>query len=426
MARYVFAFPSVLPQEGEQTFTGIILSEPDVRIDTVNYKICPDGDAGSRTLRRDNLKFAICNLVKSGLYPRFEYGDELQVTCKLKKPDGMYYARQGAFLFCERPDIIKIGEKKGNFFMAKILEFKHIVAEQVNRLWHEPQASFMAGLLYGYRGGLGDLNDLFNRTGVTHIVAISGYNISIIAMVLCTICVQLFIPRKKAFWLVSTGIVLFVVFTGASASVVRAGIMGLIVLFAKQIGRMSQAGRVLVFTAVLMCLHNPFVLVWDAGFQLSFVATLGLVYLSPIMSAKLSLQALKGRGNLVGIRSALFETFVATISAIIATLPLILYQFGRLSIVAPIVNILILWTISYIMFMGFLAVILSFVFYPLGQLVAWLALLGLNYIIEVVKWFGSLSFAAVDLTIPAWLMFVVYGGMIYVVYKQTYVQNKNS
>ncbi len=395
LARYVFAFPTTLPQEGEQTFTGIVAAEPDVRVDGVNYMIEESGiGKGERVL------------AKASLYPRFEYGDELQVNCKLKKPDGMYYARQGAFLFCERPDITKIASDKGNFLMAKILALKHIVAERVNRLWHEPQASFMAGLLYGYRGGLGDLNDLFNRTGVTHIVAISGYNISIIAMVLCTICVQLYIPRKKAFWLVSTGIVLFVIFTGAGASVVRAGIMGLIVLFAKQIGRMSQAGRVLVFTAVLMCLQNPLVLVWDAGFQLSFVATLGLVYLSPIVEKRLLWMPTK-----FGLR----ESASSTLSAISATLPLILYQFGRLSIVAPIVNVLILWTIPYIMLTGFLAVIGSFIFYPLGKLISWLALLGLDYIIEIVKWFGSFSFAAVDLTIPAWLMFGLYIGMIYLV-----------
>src|SRR3989339_713482 len=396
LARYVFAFPTTPLQEGEQTFTGIVSSEPDVRVDGVNYRICI-------------LQSEICNLVKSGLYPRYNYGDELQVTCKLKKPDGMYYARQGTFLSCERPDINRIGSGKGNFLMAKILALKHIVAERVNRLWHEPQASFMAGLLYGYRGGVGELNDLFNRTGVTHIEAISGFNIRIIAMILCTICVQLYIPRKKAFCLVSTGIVLFVIFTGAGASVVRAGIMGLIVLLAKQVGRMSQAGRVLVFTAVLMCLQNPLVLVWDAGFQLSFVATLGLVYISPIVEKRLSWLSTK-----FGLR----ESASSTLSAIFATLPLILYQFGRLSIVAPIVNILILWIIPYIMLAGFLAVIGSFIFYPLGKLISWLALLGLNYIIEIVKWFGSLSFAAVDLTIPAWLMFGLYGGMIYVVYKQ--------
>ncbi len=400
LARYVFAFPSIQPQEGEQTFTGIVVSEPDVRIDAVNYSI------ESCYLHHESCRRI---LVQAGLYPRFNYGDELQITCKLKKPDGMYYARQGTFLFCERPDITKISSDSGNFFMAKILALKHIVAERVNRLWHEPQASFMAGLLYGYRGGLGDLNDLFNRTGVTHIVAISGYNISIIAMVLCAICVQLYIPRKKAFWLVSTGIVLFVIFTGAGASVVRAGIMGLIVLFAKQIGRMSQAGRVLVFTAVLMCLQNPLVLVWDAGFQLSFVATLGLVYPSPIVEKHLLWMPTK-----FGLR----ESASSTLSAISATLPLILYQFGRLSIVAPIVNILILWIIPYIMLTGFLAVIGSFIFYPLGKLISWLALLGLNYVIEIVKWFGSLSFAAIDMTIPAWLMFALYGGMICVVYKQ--------
>ena len=90
-------------------------------------------------------------LAKASLYPRFEYGDELQVNCKLKKPDGMYYARQGAFLFCERPDITKIGEKKA-IFNGQNFGAKAYCCRGVNRLWHEPQASFMAGLLYGYRG----------------------------------------------------------------------------------------------------------------------------------------------------------------------------------------------------------------------------------------------------------------------------------
>lgn len=399
LARYASVFPTTPLPIGEQTFTGIITSEPDVRASSVNYEV------ESEKVKSKKI------LVRAGLYPRFVYGDELSVTCKLKQPDEMYLQKQGAFLYCDRPEITKLNSNKGNWFIGKILALKHAVANKVIQLWHESQASFVAGLLYGYRGGLGELDNLFNRTGVTHIVAISGYNISIIAVVLSTICIQLYIPRKKAFWLVSTGIVLFVIFTGASASVVRAGIMGLIVLFAKQLGRMSQAGRVLVFTAVLMCLQNPLVLAWDAGFQLSFVATLGLVYLSPIIEKHLLW---------VPVKFGLRESSSSTLSAITATLPLILYQFGRLSIVAPIVNVLILWMIPLVMLGGFVAVVLSFIFFPLGQVIAWVTLLGLNYIIGVVKLFGNWSLAAVDLTIPAWLMFIIYAIMI------VYVKNKSS
>jgi competence protein ComEC len=300
--------------------------------------------------------------------------------------------------------------------MRSILAVKSVVAKKINLLWHEPHASFMAGLLYGYRGGLGSLNELFNITGVTHIVAISGYNITIIATILITICVQLLIPRKKAFWLVSTGIVLFVLFAGASASVVRAGIMGIIVLLARQMGRMSRVGNVLILTAVLMALHNPFVLVWDAGFQLSFLSTVGLVYLTPFV---------KPWFTRVPEMFGLQESIVSTLAAIIATLPLILYQFGRLSIVAPIVNVLILWAIPLIMFMGFFAVLVSFLFLPIAHIISWIAWAGLEYIILVVKWFASLPFAAVEMRIPVWLMVGMYGGMVYLVYqKRTNNPNK--
>ena len=171
-----------------------------------------------------------------------------------------------------------------------------------------------------------------------------------------TICVQLYIPRKKAFGLIVAGIIIFVLFTGASASVVRAGIMGIIVLLSKQMGRMSRIGTVLLLTAVVMTIQNPLVLVWDAGFQLSFISTCCLVYLSPIF-----VQRCKRLPELFGLK----ESFISTISAIVATLPLILFQFGRLSIVAPIVNMLVLWIIPYLMLFGFFAKVFGFFLFPL-------------------------------------------------------------
>ena len=109
--------------------------------------------------------------------------------------------------------------------------------------------------------------------------------------------------------------------------------MGMIVLFAKYAGRQTKVNNILALTCVLMLLVNPNILLFDAGFQLSFLATIGLIYFVPIIEKYF---------QWLPEKFALRENFVTTMSAIILTLPLILYQFKRLSTVAPIVNLLIL------------------------------------------------------------------------------------
>lgn len=418
IARYTFAFPNLtsLPKE-PQTFTAYISAEPDVRIDGVRYIVRRNKIQETRYKRE---KYYI----KTELYPRYSYGDELHITCRLERPEpiedfryDMYLARFGVFALCKNPKIEKIGEgeskgegKGGVILYRGIFKLKDHIAERVNQLWHEPHASFMAGLLYGYRGGLGELNDLFNKTGVTHIVAISGYNITIIATILSTLCVHILIPRKKAFWFVVSQIALFVIFAGMSASVVRAGIMGIITLLAKQMGRLSRVGGVLLLSAVIMTLANPFILIWDAGFQLSFLSTVGLVYMTPIIEPRFSKLP-----DFLGIR----ESFVSTIAATLATLPLILSQFGRLSIVSVVVNVLILWMIPVMMGVGFFAVLGSFIFKPIGIVLAWVGWLGLSYIILIVKWFAALPFASVQFSFSPVMMVLTYVMMAWLIVRAT-------
>jgi competence protein ComEC len=402
--RYSFALAPAefeLPK-GKQVFTAYVATEPDVRQDSVRYIVQLLTHNSELQTQLTNKKIYF----KAGLYPRYQYGDVLEVECPLIKPkafDGfrydMYLAKFGVFAICQSPKITKVGGGQGNFALTKILDLKNIVSKRVNILWHEPYSSFVGGLLYGYRGGLGELNNKFNRTGVTHIIAISGYNISLIASFLLIAAMYARIRRQKAFWIITSLIIVFVLFAGASASVVRAGVMGMLVLLAKQMGRVGRVANAMAFTAVLMTLHNPLVLVWDAGFQLSFLATLGLVYLSPVIEVKFTKLP-----NYLGLR----ETLVATLSAITATLPLILYQFGRLSIVAPFVNVLILWIIPWVMLGGFLSLLLSFFIFPLGQLVAWVTWFAMSYVTVVVEWFANLSFSSVDLTIPLWLVIGAY------------------
>ncbi len=391
------------------TLTGIIIDEPDRRIADVRYTIESQEIVINGFSRRVKGKVYF----KIDLYPEYSYGDILEVKCSLQVPKpiknkddlgrefryDIYLARYHIYSICERPSIEKISSGGGNFVFAKILELKNILAHRIISLWPEPKASFMAGLLYGYRGGLGTLNDLFARTGLTHIVAVSGFNITIIASIFINLCLWLCVPRQKAFWAVSGGIILFVIFTGASASVVRAGVMGIIVLLAKYVGRVSRIGNVLLLAAVIMTVQNPLVLMFDAGFQLSFLSTLGLVYVSPYLS-KYNHYFPK----FLGIQ----ENITATLSAIIATLPLILYQFGRLSLVAPFANVLVLWIIPWLMLSGALAVFFSFMYEPFGLFLAWFGWLGMEYCIKIVTWFARLPYAAIDISIPIWGMIAAY------------------
>ncbi|MBU0660802.1 ComEC family competence protein [Patescibacteria group bacterium] len=413
LLRYQFAFPlgeqHVSHLSGEHAVVGVIITEPDIRTDAVRYIV--------ETTSVDEVVSSGRVYVKLPLYPRFAYGDEIALDCLLQVPEpiekfryDMYLARYGVFSLCRtQKEVTLISEGNASFFLRTIFRLKARIADKIELLWHEPMAGFMAGLLYGYRGGLGSLNELFARTGVTHIIAISGYNITLIASILMTMCIHLLIPRKKAFWLLSIGIVLFVIFAGASASVVRAGVMGMIVLFAKRLGRNSSILPTMMATAVCMTLINPFILIWDAGFQLSFIATIGLVYLTPIIE-----RPLRRIPELFGMK----ESLISTLAAIIATLPLILYQFGRLSVVAPIVNMLILWILPWIMMVGFFAVVMSFVFLPLAQYLAWIAWLGMSYIVIIVHYFSDVSFAAVDVSFPLWGMLVGYALLGYLLYRQ--------
>lgn len=415
--RYGFAFPRDSPQrvehyEGAAELVGVIDAEPDIRLDGVRYLVAAESV--------DETPVAGRVYLKNDRYPQFAYGDRVRVTCRLARPEpivdeetgqlfryDLYLGLQRVYATCNQARINKLTSGQGNAVFTFILRGKHGLAEKIGDLWPEPEASFMAGILYGYRGGLGDLNEMFSRTGVTHIVAVSGFNISVIATILITTATYACVPRRKAFWFVSTGIVGFVIFTGASASVVRAGVMGIIALLAKHVGRSSRIGNVMLAAATLMVINNPLVLWSDAGFQLSFLSTLGLVYVGPLFE-----KWQKYLPTFLGLQ----ESLLSTMSAIIATLPLILYQFGRLSLVAPIVNILILWVISWLMLAGTVAVVVAFVSPWLGALLAWPAHVGMQYIISVVAWFSKLSWAAIDVRAPAWIAIAAYAALVYAIY----------
>jgi competence protein ComEC len=418
--------------------SGWISDEPDRRVDKTYYTVTVEKVVMEGAEQGVSGKL----LIKTRIYPEYNFADEVNIVCQLDSPKSQtfdafrydkYLERQGVWSVCKNPKIslIKSGSQHSvaSKLLGYIFSFKVVVSAQLARLWAEPENSFLAGLLYGGKSGLPpELSDDFSKTGVSHVIAVSGFNITIIATTLMSLLIAAGLYRRGAGIASAAAIIIFVIFTGATASVVRAAVMGLLVILAGQLGRRSQIGYVLVFAATFMTLCNPYVLLWDAGFQLSFLATIGLVYISPILQSviarseeRTTSQSLKIKNSIVRrlfclVRgSGIAEPLLTTFSAIIATLPLILFQFGRLSIVAPLVNVLVLWSIPWLMLAGFITLIVSFIFFPLGQIFAAFTHFGLRYVILVVTWFGRQSWSAVEFHLPWWGMVLMYVVFVFVI-----------
>ncbi|MBU2576006.1 competence protein ComEC family protein, partial [Patescibacteria group bacterium] len=214
---------------------GVVIMEPDVRLDHQKLTL----EVRGVSVSDDEVSGRL--LVKTNLYPEYKYGELVRVKCEIEQPEQIedfaydkYLARYDIYSVCWRGQIEKIDSGKGNPVMAGILAVKIYFMDTINQIISEPHAAFLAGLLVGARRGIPEyLLEAFNRTGTTHIIAISGSNITIIAAVIIGFLQFLGVARKRAFWWISAGIVIFVIMTGATASVVRAGIMGIFVLLAR-------------------------------------------------------------------------------------------------------------------------------------------------------------------------------------------------
>lgn len=340
------------------------------------------------------------------LYPEYHYGQQIKVQGAPKIPQNSsdfdyraYLAKEGIYTVIDQPEIT---ETKFNFsFYEKIktavyrpiFQLKDAFVSSLYRSLTEPNASYAAGVLLGARSAQIPpeiIND-FSRTSTSHILAVSGYNITIIAVVISWFFLR-FMKRPTAFWFSLAGVAFFTILTGAQASVVRAAIMGSLLLVANRVGRLNDARNSVVLAGTVMVLLNPLILRHDVGFQLSFASTLGLIFVSPIIERYFTrLPAVYG----------LRDTLVATSSAQFFVLPLLIYYFHTISLVALPVNLLILPTIPWAMLLGFITGLAGMIWPFLGQLIGYFTWLLTAVELGIVHIFARPSWSAVTFN-PTW------------------------
>lgn len=254
----------------------------------------------------------------------------------------------------------------------------------INQVLPEPHAGLLAGILFGTKATLSkEFLEALTTTGTLHIIALSGMNISILAGMSITTLVRL-VSRRVASLLTVLIIIGFVWFVGVSPSVVRAAIMGSLTLLSVVWGRQSWTILTFCLTITAMLLVKPDWL-GNLSFQLSALATLGII----LFGGKRNEEIPKNK-----FYSIVEDDLRVTLAAQVFTIPLIFFVFRRISLVSPLTNILIGWTIAPVTAIGMATAFLGWIWLPLGYVSGWVSWVFLEYLIMMVEWTAKIPFSS--------------------------------
>jgi len=388
--------------------TGRIVQEPDARDSFTQLYVAVDEEL---------------LLVRTSRFDGLRYGDIVRVTGQLEQPEVFetdtgrlfdypsYLQARGAQYVVSFADVVVVETDRGNWLVSWLYKAKADFAATIESLLPPPQSDLGLGLLLGIKQALGeDLEDAFRRTGLIHIVVLSGYNVMLVIAFFWWVTSWM-LPLRGRVVVSVVGIILFAVMVGLSATVVRASVMAGILLLAKFIGARYDVLRALLFAGLVMVIINPYLLLYDLGFQLSFMATLGLVLFLPQFEGTVATET-----RSLGLR----DIFLATCVTQVFVLPLLIFHIGEVSLVAVAVNVLVLPIVAMAMALTFATGLVGLVSSSLALLFALLANVVLSYIVVVVTWFDALPWAAATLPpTSVWEMLGLYGliGLLWYVWQ---------
>ncbi len=328
----------------------------------------------------------------------YAYGDLLSIRGELTEASESgsfsyktYLFHQGITALSQYARVELLEREQGSPLYAAIYRLRERSLLVARHIFPEPESSLLRGILLGDRSGISeDLEQAYALTGTAHIIAISGFNMAVLAGLIT----KLF-TRKLGAWrggaLSILTLAFYTVLVGASASVLRAALMGSLGILGASINRRGSGLNSLGLAVCLMLLVNPH-LPWDVGFQLSVAATLGMILFSAPMQARLQrwLEARIGQAAALRLSSTAGEYLLTTFAAQAFTLPLIVYHFQEVSPLFLLANPLVLPAQPLVMLLGMLALGGGLLSLTLGNLLAWLAWLPAAYTNHVVVWLADL------------------------------------
>lgn len=378
--------------------TGRVCEEADLDIKSRRLTVCANGQF----------------LLTTNLYPVYDYGDFIKISGQLQAPPQIedfdyasYLARYDIYSVMYYP---KITKTKGiltrpQLVYRALIRLKQHFQETINSNLPEPEAGLANALLLGYRRTVEreDLN-IFARVGLSHMIAISGSHITILSAMIINFFLALGFRRRRALLIIFGFLILYPLITGLAASAVRSAIMGGLAFLAIYYQRSSSLIGALVFSAALMLVITPQLLRDDIGFQLSFLAILGIIYIYPLGDSLTGrfLDRIKLKIKTKNIIKIILETINLTLVSQIVILPIALINFKQLSLIAPVANVLVLWTFPLLLASLIIGLLAALLVPPLSVLWFMPSYFLLKYIFIVSNLLASPSWAAVNITWFNW------------------------
>ncbi len=366
---------------------GIIDSEPVFREKTVSFYLKIIKGAGGKVR---------ASLPKSDLL----YGDKIKVSGILSyieapKNPGLPERAYVSFRSFNKPEVLS----QGHINPIKALSFyiRRKLLSSVKKILPKPYSDLLSGILFGKAAASvpEEIREQFKKTGTVHILVVSGMHLSILIGTILVILKSFRLPLWISVVIASVFNLLYVLAAGSGASVIRAGIMAQAAMLGQVFERDRDFLTALSLAALILLIINPLSL-FQIGFQLSFTATISLVYLAPLIADKIPLQ--KFWASLISI----------SIAPMLMTAPIILYNFNQISFVTVFANFMIIPWIGYLVILGFAGALLGVFFLPLGQILGGSLFLMLKVLHGIVAFFSSLPFAYMFFSSPHFLLIVLY------------------
>lgn len=384
--------------KGEVSLTGMVVAPATAKQNSLQVRVAAQSLLAKNLVGQEpSLEGQVIFFLPLGTDIR--YGDLVNIRGELLPPEeGIefswrdYLRHQGVNSTFDFP-ILKIIERdKGNPLRAALFKLRESGARVLSEIFPSPEDSLLKGILLGDESTISPaLSKAYRLTGTSHIIAISGFNMSVLAGLVSLIFTRSFGKKRGA---VITILLLgsYSLLVGASASVLRAAIMGSYAVLGSAISRKGNTLNNLGVSTLLMVLLNPH-LPWDVGFQFSVMATLGLSLFSGPIEARLEawFENLFKKEKALTFSSLISEVFLLTLIAQALVLPISVWHFKEISWLFLLANPLILPVQPAVMVLGLLAMGLGLLWLPLGQLLAWIAWPWVAYSNRVVVWLAQLA-----------------------------------
>ncbi len=415
---------------GSVEIHGTVVEQPDIR----DRRCLLTFSASEVVVNGETKELSGTALVQVPRYPTYRYGDVLNVTGELETPSQSedfdyktYLAHQGIYSIIYYPSVQLLDHGQGIPPLQWIHSLRERLAASLARALPEPQGALAQAILLGLRGNIPDsLNEAFSRTGTAHLLAISGLHMSIIIAILLSLGILLFGRRRSIYiWVTLALTWLYALLAGMNPPVIRAAIMGSLLIIAVYLGRQGSAIIALAFAAAVMAGIQPGLL-WTASFQLSFLAMAGLILLYPYFQAwgRKGIARISGdRETLAAVGNMITDLFAASLAATTAVAPLIAYNFGIVSLVGLPATFFALPALPFIIVTSALVAFVGLIASVAAQVLGWLAWLFLSYLVSVVQGFDALPHSSLQVaTISAWYVwgyYVILAGAIALVNYRT-------